>query len=237
MVKFCARISDKVVTRETGPVAMEAHGLFTKDEESGGYSLEEAGRALAAQLKADTPGLVAALEKATRDAVAAASKPPKAASVPASVASSSSTKPTPKVAASKPASGAVAGKAALTVAKNAADIVLEAREVGVEVRAQELLATRESVVTEARRKRRFELWEELSREIAEDDDAAQAACMKAVRKRADEELPHDKDTTELRAAFEGVKAARAELIAREGALATIVGRLDGAPPASKRRKK
>ena len=128
MVKFCARISDKVVTRETGPVAMEAHGLFTKDEESGGYSLEEAGRALAAQLKADTPGLVAALEKATRDAVAAASKPPKAASVPASVASSSSTKPTPKVAASKPASGAVAGKAALTVAKNAADIVLGRRD-------------------------------------------------------------------------------------------------------------
>ena len=119
------------------------------------------------------------------------------------------------------------GKAskALTAAASAAAIVLEASEVTMDSRAQELLATRESVISEARRKRKFKIWMQMSEGVSEDDDAEQARLMKEARLQAERELPFDPEITELRTAYNRVHAARTELTEAEGALAQIVEKL------------
>ena len=60
--------------------------------------------------------------------------------------------------------------------------------------------------------------------------------MKTVRTRAQEELPYDAETVELRVAIERLQAARKEIVESEAALAAIVGRLDGKAQSGKRQR-
>ena len=125
---------------------------------------------------------------------------------------------------------------ALAAAASAATAVLEASEVTMDSRAQELLATRESVITEARRKRKFQIWTQMSEGVSEDDDAEQARLMKEARLQAERELPFDPEITGLRAAYDRVHAARMELTEAEGALAQIVEKLEGVPTKKAKKK-
>ena len=140
----------------------------------------------------------------------------------------------PALASTPSSSGASKPKGALAVL---ATTVLEATAVGEETRVSELLATKESLVTAARQKRKFDLWTQISEGVSEDDDAEQARLMKAARQQAECELPFDADTVELRAAYDRVQAARNELLESEGALAAVVGRLDGTTPSAKHARK
>ena len=135
------------------------------------------------------------------------------------------------------ASSSTKASKALAAAASAAAVVLEASVVSLDSHTQEVLATRESVISEARRKRKFELWTKLSVGISEDDDDGQVRIMKQARVQAESEHPFDSATIELRTAYDDVQKARAELVARESALASIVGRLEGAPSSSKRAKR
>jgi hypothetical protein len=106
------------------------------------------------------------------------------------------------------------------------------------------LAKMESKGSEAYRKCKFDKFTELSADVEEDDDAAQARCMKEARAFAlAKQLPDDPELINLRAARERVveaqaqlDAARGEAKAAEAALTSLVEGLEApAPPAKKRR--
>ena len=219
------------------------------------YALTEDGSSKVAELK-ETHG--AALEAAVQAAVAAAGEAeavvpaPAKAAVPSSRISRSTA--TPSVASSSAATPkpvkAAGGSKALSKAAAAASVVLEASAVDtLDERAQLLVAKMESKGSEAYRKCKFDKFSELSADVAEEDDAGQARCMKEARAFAEaQQLPDDPELVNLRAARERVQtakrarveaqarldAAQAEADAAEEALTSLVE--DPAPPAKKAKK-
>ena len=156
---------------------------------------------------------------------------------------------------STPKAAKATGKdgAALSKAAAAASVVLQVSAVDtLDERAQVLVAKMESKGSEAYRKCKFDKFIELSADIEEDDDAAQARCMKEARAFAEkQQLPDDPELVKLRAARERVQrakrdqadaearlvAAQSETLVAEEALTSLLEALDPTEPPVKKAKR